>query len=85
MGLGPSSPGRGLNCRGAPGYGGGPAGPLQRCGGVSPRPACLGEGDLFVKGVFQVLSNILRPTVGAGDVRAGDVGSQAQEGLLEDS
>mgnify|MGYP006924387763 CR=1 FL=1 len=83
--MGPSSPGRGLDCRGAPGHGGAPAGPPQRRGGVSPRPACLGERDLFVESILQVLSNILRPTVGAGDVRAGDVGSQAREGWLEDS
>ena len=85
MGLGPSSPGRWLDGRGAPRYGGGPTGPPQRSGGVSPRPACLGERDLFVESILQVLSNILRPTVGAGDVRAGDVGSQAREGWLEDS
>ena len=81
--MGPSSPGRGLDCRGAPGHGGAPAGTPQRRGGVSPRPACLGERDLFVKGVLQVLSDILRSTVGAGDVGAGDVGGHAREGLLK--
>ena len=78
--MGPSSPGRGLDCRGAPGHGGGPAGPSQRRSGVSPRPACLGERDLFVDSILQGLTNILRPAVGAGHV-----GSQAGEGRLEES
>ena len=82
--MGPSSPGRGLDCRGVPGHGGGPAGPPQRRGGASPRPARLGKEDLvrdlFIEGVVQVLSNVLRPTEGAGAVRG-----QAREGLLEDS
>ena len=80
MGLGPSSPVRGLDGRGAPGDGGGPAGPPQRCGGVTPGPACLGERNLFVDSILQGLTNILRPAVGAGDV-----GSQAGEGRLEES
>ena len=80
----PSSPGSGLDCRGVPGHGGGPAGPPQRHGGASPRPDHVGEGDLvqvlFLEGVIWILSNVLRPPEGAGAV-----GGHAREGVLEDS
>ena len=82
-GMGPSSHARGLDCR-APGHGGGPAGPPQLHGGVSPRPVHVGEGDLvqvlFLEGILWTLSNVLRPTEGAGAV-----GGHAREGVLEDS